>query len=113
MGEQNKMFCSVEEDRKAIVTRNRKLALARIERQEREAAEKENEAEQRRMQASTSKSPESGDLEALANYEKSWQTKVSLHGVDQVRAQVNKEAGVPVHSTPKATEQNLPLQFPS
>lgn len=94
--EKNAQFGSVDEDRKELVTRNRKLAIARIERQEKERAEKESEAESRRMQQNTVKRPETGDLEALASYEKSWQTKVSLHGVDGVRAMVSKEAGTPV-----------------
>merc|ERR1711957_845399 len=72
-----------------------KLAIARIEREAKEREEAEQAKEQAEQQSSGNvHRPETGDLEALSKYEKSWHTKLSLHGAEGLRAQIGKESGV-------------------
>merc|ERR1712060_506258 len=84
----------------------RKLAIARIEREAREREEAEqakNIADQQRSDQGSVHRPETGDLESLSKYEKSWHTKISLHGIDGVRTQISKEMG----------QTNQPSMYPN
>eukprot|EP00933_Yihiella_yeosuensis_P061966 TRINITY_DN64857_c0_g1_i1.p1 TRINITY_DN64857_c0_g1~~TRINITY_DN64857_c0_g1_i1.p1 ORF type:complete len:538 (+),score=136.10 TRINITY_DN64857_c0_g1_i1:42-1616(+) len=79
----------VDPERREFLTQQRKLAIARIEREDRERREQ--------LQAAGIETlPESrvqtGDPEALQDYARKWQTKVNLHGLDGLRVQVAGEA---------------------
>lgn len=116
--EQNRFQNGVDPERREFLTRQRKAAIARIEQEERERKEKEAAIgaakEEERATA------QSGDVAALADYEKSWQTKVRLHGIDAVRAQVAKDDAVsqgvvsqaPAAEAPRQTERVVPWTSP-
>lgn len=85
---------AVDPERRELVTRNRKAAIARIEReaQEREEAEARQQVELEKAGGETT-AASSGDPAALKAYADAWQKKVSLYGVDGVRARASQEAG--------------------
>jgi len=98
MAKEKKDENAVDPERREFLTQQRKKAIARIDREARENAEALEQNLQRIKDGS--KDPQgavqAGDLEALAKYEKTWQTKVSLHGLDGVRSQVaSGAAGYP------------------
>mmetsp|Transcript_31394 Transcript_31394/g.91675 ORF Transcript_31394/g.91675 Transcript_31394/m.91675 type:complete len:523 (+) Transcript_31394:150-1718(+) len=85
VAERNRMQIGVDPERREILTRMRKLALERINRETRERQEKEEQEAAARH--SPPEAVESGDLEALDAYAAKWRSKVQLHGADAVRAQ--------------------------
>merc|ERR1719343_885937 len=86
-------MCAVDPERRELVTRNRKAAIARIEREakEREEAEARQQAELERAAVETT-AASSGDPAALKAYADAWQKKVSLYGVESVRARASQTA---------------------
>jgi len=78
--------CGVDPDRRELLTQRRLAAVARLDREarEREAA----------MEEMSGNGLDSGDPGALADYERSWKTKVNLHGLEGTRAKVAEEAKV-------------------
>lgn len=84
--ERNQLLVTVDPERQELLTRMRKAAIARIEREERERQAKE--------EAQRSQGVESGDAEALAEYAKAWRNKVTLYGADGVREQIARESDV-------------------
>lgn len=89
-------MCAVDPERRELVTRNRKAAIARIEREakEREEAEARQQAESERAAVETT-AASSGDPAALKAYADAWQKKVSLYGVEGVRSWAAQEANNP------------------
>merc|ERR1712110_612425 len=85
----------LDPERGEQITRMRKMAIARIEREEKEREERQEQerraAEKQAVEQQSSGKEASGDLEALKDYERSWRDKVSLYGEDGVRAQVAQE----------------------
>jgi len=89
--ERNKSV-QVDPERRELLTRMRKLAIARIDR---EAKEREEQEEERLKSAGLTPDPltavSSGDAEALADYAQKWRGKVNLYGPDGLRDKVSKE----------------------
>jgi len=88
--------CGVDPERRELITERRRMAIERIDRQNKEKEEKEEKENFLRRESAADKGAASedalaGDPEALLAYEKSWMTKVSLYGVDGVRANAAKE----------------------
>eukprot|EP00929_Paragymnodinium_shiwhaense_P022627 TRINITY_DN14407_c0_g1_i1.p1 TRINITY_DN14407_c0_g1~~TRINITY_DN14407_c0_g1_i1.p1 ORF type:complete len:610 (+),score=188.05 TRINITY_DN14407_c0_g1_i1:78-1907(+) len=90
---EQKSHTAIDPDRALWLTRQRKAAIERIEKAERERAAEA-------AQAGGQEEPiSSGDLEALKKYEESWQRKVNLHGAESLRQQVaDVERGGPSKS---------------
>mmetsp|Transcript_58858 Transcript_58858/g.105743 ORF Transcript_58858/g.105743 Transcript_58858/m.105743 type:complete len:532 (+) Transcript_58858:124-1719(+) len=74
-------------ERGEFLTRMRKLAIARIDAAEREQQEKAAQAGGETMPLAPS-AVQLGDVAALEEYAKGWQTKIEQLGADQVRSQI-------------------------
>jgi len=84
-------FQAYEPERGELLSRMRKNAIARLDREE---AEREAELQRRLAEGGQSTSDlQAGDDSALADYAQKWQKRVNLHGLDGLRAQVAKEDG--------------------
>ncbi|CAE7598735.1 dnaaf1, partial [Symbiodinium sp. KB8] len=84
--EQNRQQNSVDPDRREFLTQQRKLALARIEREEQE---KREQAEKEEEEALRQTPVQKGDPQALDAYVKDWKAKVERFGPEVVREQAH------------------------
>lgn len=86
--EERRRAVQVDPERKEILSRNRRLAIERIEREERE---REEAAAKAGITSDAGPSASKGDLDVLSDYASKWRTKVDLYGAEGVREQVAKE----------------------
>jgi len=84
--------CCVDPERRELITRMRKLAIDRLDREAMLKKEASGAAAPVNTEPGTANNTatggalQEGDLDALGEYEKSWRRKVNLYGVDGVRA---------------------------
>lgn len=85
---------ALDDETRAKISKNLKLAYARLDRERREKEEREAAEADDRKARSNGKLVD-GDEKALKDYTESWEKKVNLHGIDGVRKQAAKDVGGP------------------
>lgn len=90
--ERTASLITFDAERSAKLTEMRKMALARIEREEKEKQEQEEKRREALHNSSSGNSDlNTADEKALSDYAQKWQTKLNLHGADGLREKIAKE----------------------
>jgi len=92
---QQQAVCGVDPERRELITKRRQMAIERMDREAKEREEREQQKHVEDPDAMLGKGckAEDGNLEALAEYEESWQKQINRFGIEGVRAKVAREEG--------------------